>query len=76
MWWDLAGSSLGDLLKESGSSLETRKEIAGKKTGGLAAKLPEVARVCGSDGQQLSVGKPPRWRVNCPYHKIWAAASC
>ncbi|RWW85082.1 hypothetical protein BHE74_00006274 [Ensete ventricosum] len=47
MRWDLAGSSLGDSPKESGSSLGTRREIAGKKTGGLAARLPEVAGVCG-----------------------------
>ncbi|RWW82669.1 hypothetical protein BHE74_00008859 [Ensete ventricosum] len=46
MRWDLAGSSLGDSLKESGSSLGTRREIAGKKTGGLAARLPEVAGLC------------------------------
>ncbi|RRT63595.1 hypothetical protein B296_00020331 [Ensete ventricosum] len=64
MWWDLAGSSLGDSPKESGSSLGTRREIAEKKTGGLASRLPEVAGVCGSGGQQLSTGKPPRWRVN------------
>ncbi|RRT66282.1 hypothetical protein B296_00019770 [Ensete ventricosum] len=55
MWWDLVGSSLGDSLKESGSSLGTRKEIAGKKTGGLAAKLPKVARVCGKDWWWISV---------------------
>ncbi|RWV83353.1 hypothetical protein GW17_00055045 [Ensete ventricosum] len=36
MRWDLVGSSLG-----------TRREIAGKKTGGLAARLPEVVGVCG-----------------------------
>ncbi|RRT43430.1 hypothetical protein B296_00012499 [Ensete ventricosum] len=47
MRWDLTGSSLGDSPKESGSSLGTRREIAGKKTGGLAARLPEVAGVCG-----------------------------
>ncbi|RRT64695.1 hypothetical protein B296_00019939 [Ensete ventricosum] len=29
-----------------------------------------------SDRQQLSAGKPPRWRVNRPYHRIWAAANC
>ncbi|RZS08340.1 hypothetical protein BHM03_00039314 [Ensete ventricosum] len=75
MRWDLVGSSLGDSLKESRSSLGTRREIARKKTGGLAVRLPEVARVCESkllvsDGQQLSTGKPPRWRVNRPYHRI------
>ncbi|RWV77303.1 hypothetical protein GW17_00061885, partial [Ensete ventricosum] len=46
MRWDLAGSSLGDSLKESGSSLGTRKEIAGKKTRGLATRLPQVAGIC------------------------------
>ncbi|RWV77054.1 hypothetical protein GW17_00062174 [Ensete ventricosum] len=46
--WDLAGSSLGDSPKESRSSLGTRREIAGKKIGGLAVRLPEVARVCGT----------------------------
>ncbi|RRT58940.1 hypothetical protein B296_00024370 [Ensete ventricosum] len=81
MWWDLAKSSLGDSPKESGSSLRMRSEIAEKKTGGLAARLPEVAGECGTtvgppvpqnpgDGQQLSTGKPPRWQVNRPYHRI------
>ncbi|RRT52097.1 hypothetical protein B296_00029371 [Ensete ventricosum] len=64
MRWDLAGSSLGDSPKESGSSLGTRREIDGKKTGGLTVKLPEVAGVCESenlgDGQLLTVGKPPK----------------
>ncbi|RWW40422.1 hypothetical protein BHE74_00054167 [Ensete ventricosum] len=46
MQWDLVGSLLGDSPKESGSSLGTRREIAGKKTGGLAARLSEVAGVC------------------------------
>ncbi|RRT67225.1 hypothetical protein B296_00006697 [Ensete ventricosum] len=48
MRWDLAGSSLGDSPKESRSSLGTRREIFGKKTRGLAARLPEVAGVCGN----------------------------
>ncbi|RZS15294.1 hypothetical protein BHM03_00047102 [Ensete ventricosum] len=48
MQWDLTGSSLGDSSKESGSSLGTRREIAGKKTGGLVARLSEVVGVCGS----------------------------
>ncbi|RWW43432.1 hypothetical protein BHE74_00050908 [Ensete ventricosum] len=48
MRWDLARSSLGDSSKESRSLLGTRKEIAGTKTGGLAARLPEVARVYGT----------------------------
>ncbi|RWV98979.1 hypothetical protein GW17_00038144 [Ensete ventricosum] len=48
MQWDLTGSSLGDSPKESGSSLGTRREIAGKKIRGLAARLLEVARVCGN----------------------------
>ncbi|RRT31766.1 hypothetical protein B296_00041013 [Ensete ventricosum] len=47
MWWDIVESSLGDSPKESGSSLGTRREIAGKKTEGLTIRLPEVARVCG-----------------------------
>ncbi|RWW56589.1 hypothetical protein BHE74_00036687 [Ensete ventricosum] len=48
MRWDLVGSLLGDSSKESGSSLGTRKEITGKKTGGLTVRLSEVAGVCGS----------------------------
>ncbi|RWV80646.1 hypothetical protein GW17_00058041 [Ensete ventricosum] len=86
MRWDLAGSSLGDSPKESGSSLGTRREITGKKTEGLAARLPEVAGVYGTmvgppvpqnsgGGQRLSVGKLPKWRVNRPYHRIWVVAS-
>ncbi|RZS24535.1 hypothetical protein BHM03_00057615 [Ensete ventricosum] len=47
MRWDLTRSSLGDSPKESGSSLGTRREITGKKTEGLVARLPEVAGVCG-----------------------------
>ncbi|RWW23749.1 hypothetical protein GW17_00011987 [Ensete ventricosum] len=39
--------SLRDSPKELGSSLGTQREITGKKTGGLAARLLEVARVCG-----------------------------
>ncbi|RRT45801.1 hypothetical protein B296_00007488 [Ensete ventricosum] len=52
MQWDLVESSLGDSPKESGSSLGMRREIAGKKTRGLATILPEVAGVYGnrSDG--------------------------
>ncbi|RZS24575.1 hypothetical protein BHM03_00057654 [Ensete ventricosum] len=46
MLWDLAGSSLGDSPKELGSSLGTPREIAGKKTGGLATRLSEVTGVC------------------------------
>ncbi|RZS13870.1 hypothetical protein BHM03_00045500 [Ensete ventricosum] len=48
MQWDLAGSSLGDSPKESGSLLGTRREIAGKKTGGLTVRLSKVARVYGN----------------------------
>ncbi|RWW20063.1 hypothetical protein GW17_00015844 [Ensete ventricosum] len=68
MWWDLVESSLGDSPKEPGSSLGTRREIVGKKTGGLAARLPEVAGICGSEspvpqnlggGQLLTACKPP-----------------
>ncbi|RRT53934.1 hypothetical protein B296_00012260 [Ensete ventricosum] len=47
MWWDLARSLIGDSPKESRSSLGTRREIAGKKTGGIATRLPEVAGVYG-----------------------------
>ncbi|RWV82083.1 hypothetical protein GW17_00056447 [Ensete ventricosum] len=43
MRWDLTRSSLGDSPKESGSSLGMRREIVGKKIGGLAARLPEYA---------------------------------
>ncbi|RWV80160.1 hypothetical protein GW17_00058610 [Ensete ventricosum] len=51
MWWDLAGSSLGDLPKELGSSLGKRRKIAEKKTEGLTTRLPEVTRLCEmSDG--------------------------
>ncbi|RWW63395.1 hypothetical protein BHE74_00029427 [Ensete ventricosum] len=52
MQWDLAESSLGDLPKELGSSLEMRREIVGKKTRGLAVRLPEVAGVCGMGSRQ------------------------
>ncbi|RWW36724.1 hypothetical protein BHE74_00058232 [Ensete ventricosum] len=38
-----------DSPKESGSSLGTRREIARKKTGGLAARLPECAGITGGD---------------------------
>ncbi|RRT36210.1 hypothetical protein B296_00036995 [Ensete ventricosum] len=47
MRWDLVGSSLGDSSKESKSSPGTRREIVGKKTGGLATRLSEVAGICG-----------------------------
>ncbi|RRT32406.1 hypothetical protein B296_00058555 [Ensete ventricosum] len=46
MRWDLARSSLGDSSKKLGSSLGTQREIAGKKTRGLATRLPDVAGVC------------------------------
>ncbi|RZS22413.1 hypothetical protein BHM03_00055180 [Ensete ventricosum] len=39
--------SLGDSPKESGSSLGTQREIAEKKTGGLAARSLEVVGLCG-----------------------------
>ncbi|RRT35378.1 hypothetical protein B296_00035923 [Ensete ventricosum] len=81
MRWDLAGSSLGDSLKELGSSLGTRREIAGKKTGGLTVRLSEVAGVYRTmvgppvpqnpgDDQRVSTGKLPRWRLDRPYHKL------
>ncbi|RZS07329.1 hypothetical protein BHM03_00038155 [Ensete ventricosum] len=52
MRWYLTGFSLGDLSKELGILLGMRRDIAGKKTGGLAIRLLEVVGVCGS--------KPPR----------------
>ncbi|RZS11215.1 hypothetical protein BHM03_00042529, partial [Ensete ventricosum] len=45
MRWDLARSSLGDSPKELGSSLGTQREIAEKKTRGLATRLPEYMGV-------------------------------
>ncbi|RWW43717.1 hypothetical protein BHE74_00050591 [Ensete ventricosum] len=70
MRWDLVGSSLGDSPKESGNSLGMRREIAGKKIGGLAARLPEYegSSIWGSitgppipqnpgDSQQVAAGK-------------------
>ncbi|RRT34943.1 hypothetical protein B296_00054851 [Ensete ventricosum] len=42
MRWDLAGSSLGDSQKELRRSLRTRREIAGKKTGGHTTSMSEV----------------------------------
>ncbi|RRT32357.1 hypothetical protein B296_00052813 [Ensete ventricosum] len=69
MRWDLARSSLEDSSKGSGSSLGTRREIAGKKTGGLAARMLKAAGLCGSKlpvpqnpdgGQWLTIGKLPR----------------
>ncbi|RWW40339.1 hypothetical protein BHE74_00054273 [Ensete ventricosum] len=67
MWWDIAGSLLGDSPKESGSSLGTRREIAEKKTGGLTVRLLEVAGVCGTEIRKVEgttfakilTGKPP-----------------
>ncbi|RZR89952.1 hypothetical protein BHM03_00017755 [Ensete ventricosum] len=65
MRWDLAGSSLGDSSKESGSLLRTRREIAGKKIGGLDVRLTEVAGIYGKGTTfaEISAGKPPvsRW---------------
>ncbi|RRT46099.1 hypothetical protein B296_00044075 [Ensete ventricosum] len=58
MWWDLARSSLGDSLRELGSSLGTQREIAGKKTGGLAKRLSEYVGNLGN-GQLLTVRKQP-----------------
>ncbi|RRT58713.1 hypothetical protein B296_00011255 [Ensete ventricosum] len=59
MQWDLAGSSLGDSLKGSGSSLGTRREIAGKKTGGLVARMSEATGLYGTNKSPRSVGEPP-----------------
>ncbi|RWV81271.1 hypothetical protein GW17_00057325 [Ensete ventricosum] len=56
--WDLAGSSLGDSLKGSGSSLGTRREIAGKKTRGLTARMSEATGLYGKNpaGKSLVSG--------------------
>ncbi|RRT77024.1 hypothetical protein B296_00000802 [Ensete ventricosum] len=57
MQWDLVRSSLGDSPKESGSSLGTQREIAGKKNEGLAARLLEITEVCGRfDLQPKKIG--------------------
>ncbi|RRT38899.1 hypothetical protein B296_00027765 [Ensete ventricosum] len=60
MRWDLVGSSLGDSPKESGISLGTQREIARKKTIGLATRLSEVAGVYrkGTAFVEISMGKP------------------
>ncbi|RRT31544.1 hypothetical protein B296_00053756 [Ensete ventricosum] len=86
MRWDLAESSLGDSPKESRSSLGTQREIAEKKTEGLAARLLEVVGVCGTtvgppvpqnpgNDQQVSVGKLPKRRLDRPYHRLRAATN-
>ncbi|RRT36281.1 hypothetical protein B296_00035878 [Ensete ventricosum] len=48
-----------------------------KKTERLTARMPEVAGLVGNSGggQQLSVNKPPRWRLNCLYHRMQAMAN-
>ncbi|RZR83784.1 hypothetical protein BHM03_00010488 [Ensete ventricosum] len=52
-----------------------------KKTGGLAARMLEATglakvgpKLSLCDDQQLSVGKPPRWRLNRLYHIMHAVA--
>ncbi|RRT35469.1 hypothetical protein B296_00012929 [Ensete ventricosum] len=54
MQWDLAGSSLGNSLKELGSSLGTRMEITGKKTGGLTVRMSEVSGLARVELNQLT----------------------
>ncbi|RRT43277.1 hypothetical protein B296_00024049 [Ensete ventricosum] len=66
---DLAGSSFGDSKKESRSSLGARREIVGKKTKGLAARLPEVAMVCGRL-RDVRPGGCPEEGVELPHHQI------
>ncbi|RWW42070.1 hypothetical protein BHE74_00052411 [Ensete ventricosum] len=83
MRWDLTRSSLGDSPKESGSLLGMRREIVGKKTEGLTARLSEVAgAIVGppipqnpGGSQQVLVGKPPRRRLDRPYHRLRAMAN-
>ncbi|RWV83485.1 hypothetical protein BHE74_00044321 [Ensete ventricosum] len=67
-----------DSPKGPGSSLGTRREIAGKKTGGLAARMPETTELCGKSGRRLalSTGKPPRRRVNRPYLDFSDTVGC
>ncbi|RRT54839.1 hypothetical protein B296_00013131 [Ensete ventricosum] len=73
--WD----SLGDSPKGSGSLLGTRREIDENKTRGLATRMPEAAELCGSSGQRLTVGKPPRSTGEPPIPKFsgydWILAS-
>ncbi|RZR75552.1 hypothetical protein BHM03_00061413, partial [Ensete ventricosum] len=52
--WDLIRSLLGDSSKESESSLGTRREITGKKTRGLAARMSEVAGLCRKSERRLA----------------------
>ncbi|RWV85230.1 hypothetical protein BHE74_00043019 [Ensete ventricosum] len=77
MQWDLAGCSLGDSSKGSGSLLGTRREITGR----LAARMPEAVGLTGaskllvSDGcttrtletWRLPAAEPPGRRVNRSY---------
>ncbi|RRT31574.1 hypothetical protein BHE74_00037277 [Ensete ventricosum] len=63
MRWYLVGSSLGDLPKRSGSSLGTRREITGKKTRGLDARMLEATGLCGTAASSF------RW-VNHPYPPV------
>ncbi|RZS26003.1 hypothetical protein BHM03_00059293 [Ensete ventricosum] len=73
MQWDLVGSSLGDSLKGSGSSLGTRREIAGKKTRGLTARMSEATGLYGKNpaGKSLLINRLGRW-VNRLYDWILA----
>ncbi|RWW01098.1 hypothetical protein BHE74_00032630 [Ensete ventricosum] len=70
MQWDLARSLLGDPSKESGSSLETLREITGKKIVGLTARLLEVAGVCGTGKPSVSGG----WTA-CTIESGWRATA-
>ncbi|RWW40949.1 hypothetical protein BHE74_00053601 [Ensete ventricosum] len=71
MRWDLARSSLGDSPKESESSLGTRREIAGKKIGGLAARLSEVARICGTHCCSRTNHHAAAYRSSRPYFYLY-----
>ncbi|RWW02709.1 hypothetical protein GW17_00034187 [Ensete ventricosum] len=69
MRWDLVGSSLRDSPKGSGSSLGTRREIAGKKIEGLTQKCRRLLDYAGNPGSGQhfrQVNRPGRW-VNRPY---------
>ncbi|RZS15075.1 hypothetical protein BHM03_00046855 [Ensete ventricosum] len=54
MWWDLAGSSLGDSPKEPGSSLGMRREIAGRRPEDLPQDYRRLSEYAGVDLNQLT----------------------
>ncbi|RRT36022.1 hypothetical protein B296_00033629 [Ensete ventricosum] len=76
MQWDFVGSSLGGSPKESGSSLGTRREIAGKKTGGLAARLPEYTGCYAPLAAALSIGSCPCGKRRYPRAIASAGRHC